>query len=165
MSAQPQPLELTYGEIREWASILGCFTSWDLARAMGVEHGIGIAAVNALCMQGICRNTGDMLDGPYGYEYIIEYIPPPTTGPSSRERGPDPAQIAISQAGRITVERGTPVRIRTNRKVGRALSTPGQRQKHKNRERNYQRQQDARTARADKQKSKAQNEPNWKKQK
>lgn len=163
MSAQPQPLELTYGEIREWAAILGCFTASDLARNMGVTYEIGVASVNALCMQGICRNTGDMLDGAYGYEYVIQYIPPPVTGPSSRERGPDPEQIAISQAGRIMVERGTPVRIRTTRKLGRALSTPGSRQKHKNRERNYQRQQDAKAARAAQQQSKAQKDPKWKK--
>lgn len=165
MSAQPQPLELTYDEVREWASILRCFTSWDLARKMGVDHEIGVAAVNALCMQGICRNTGDMLDGPHGYEYIIQYIPPPATGPSSRERGPDPVQTAVSQAGRISVQRGTPVRIRTTRQLGRALSTPGARQKHKNREREYQRQQDARSARADMQKSRAQKDPKWRKQK
>lgn len=165
MSAQPQPLELTYGEIRDWAAILECFTAWDLAQAMGVDHDIGVAAVNALCMQGLCRNSGDVLDGPYGYEYIIEYIPPPTTGPSSRERGPDPAKVAVQQAGAIAVERGTPVRIRTTRKLGRALSTPGQRQKHKNRERNFQRMQDAKAARAEMQKSKAQKAPKWQKQK
>lgn len=167
MSTQPEPpdpLELTYGEVREAARMLRCFTATDLAHLLGVEHDIGVRAVEALCMQKICRNSGDLLDGRNGYEYIIEYVPVPA-GPSQRERGPDPVQVAVSQAGRITVDRGRPVRIRTGRMLGRSLSTPGQRQKHKDREREYQRQQDAKAARAKLQQSKAQQDPSWKKKK
>lgn len=167
MSSQPEPtdaLELTYGEIREAARMLACFTATDLAHLLGVDHEVGVRAIEALCMHKICRNSGDLLDGRNGYEYVIEYVPVPA-GPSQRERGPDPVQVAVSQAGRISVQRGLPVRIRTGRMVGRALSTPGQRQKHKNNEREYQRQKEAKESRAAAQRGKAQQDPKWKKHK
>lgn len=162
MPSEAQALELTYGEIIEFAAVLGHFTATDLARELGVDHETGVRAVGALCRQGICQNTGDPLDGPNGYEYIIEYVPPPA-GPSQRPRHATPEQVAVSQAGRIVVKRGEPVRIRTTRMLGRSLSTPGARQHHKNREREYQRQQTARSARAAAQQSKAQKDAKWKK--
>jgi hypothetical protein len=164
VSARPQHSALTYSEIREWAVILGAFTASDLARAMGVDYDVGRRAVNALCMQGICANTGDMLDGPHGYEPVIEYVPPPP-GPTHRESGPDPVETAISQAGRISVQRGTPVRIRTERQMRRSLSTPGARQQHKNRERAYERQEEAKEKRRKRQQAKAQKDPKWKRKK
>jgi hypothetical protein len=154
---------LSYDEIREWAVILGAFTASDLARAMGVADEIGQRAVTALCTQGMCVNTGDMLDGPSGYEPVIEYVPPPP-GPTSYDGGPDPVAQAVRDA-RIEVDRGTPVRIRTERKMRRSLSTPGARQMHKNRERAYQRQEDAREKRRQAQKANAQKEPKYKRKK
>lgn len=165
MSAQPQYTDLTFGEVRDWAILLRHFTAGDLAHEMGVDFETGRKAVNALILEGICRATGDEVDGRYGYEPIIEYVPPPP-GPTKREpTGPDPVQTAISQAGRVIVERGTPVRIRTRRDTGRALSTPGSRQIHKNRERNYERMQEAKRERAELQKRRAQKEPKWKRKK
>lgn len=165
MSAQPKYTGLTYDEVREWATILGAFTATDLARAMGVDHDTGVRCVKALCGQGVCINTGDMLDGPHGYEPIIEYVPPPP-GPTKREpSGPEPVQQAIAQAGRIVVQRGEPVRIRTERQMRKSLSTPGARQHHKNRDRNYERMQEAKKQRAEAQKAKAQKDPKWKRKK
>lgn len=155
MNAQPQVDGLTYDEIREWAIELRIFTAWDLAREMGVEYEVGRRAVSALLLQGMCQDTGDKLDGPYGYESVVMYVPPPP-GPTKRERGRDPEQVAISQMGRIEVTRGTPVRIRSERKMRKSLSTPGARQFHKNRERNYQLQQEAKAQRAEEQKRKSQ---------
>lgn len=163
MSAQPKNTALTYAEIREWAIALGTFTASDLARAMGVDHDTGVRSVNALCRQGMCLNTGDMLDGQHGYEPIITYVPPPP-GPSSRPQTPDPVQQAVSQAGRIIVQRGDPVRIRTHRATARALSTPGSAQKHKNRDREYDKQQEAKAERAEKQRQNAK-VPQWQKKK
>lgn len=157
-------MSLSYGEIREWAIILGAFTASDLARELGVDIDVGRRAVGALCLQGVCANSGDLLDGPFGYEPVIEYVPPPP-GPTRREYGPDPVQTAISQAERITVDRGAPVRIRTERQMRRSLSTPGARQHHKNRDRNYQRMQDAVEERRQKQKAKAAQEPQYKRKK
>lgn len=164
MSAQPKYTALTYAEVRDWAFELGTFTASDLAFSMGVDQATGVRCVNALCRQGVCANTGDQIDGPHGYETIVTYLPPPP-GPSSYDAGPDPVAQAISQAGRIAVVRGLPVRIRTERKNRRGMSTPGQRQKMKNREREYQKQQDAKATAAAAQKSKAQKAPKWKKQK
>lgn len=142
MSAQRQPEGLSYGEIRDWAVILGCFTASDLAREMGVGYETGRRAVGALCMQGMCRATDDMLDGPQGYEPIIEYIPPPP-GPTKRPTGPPgPETIAIS-----TPPRGVPVRLATPRARDN-LRTPGRAQKQKNREREYQRIRQAELERA-----------------
>lgn len=156
MSAQPQPDGLTWSEVRDWATILQRFTASDLAHAMGVELEIGQRSVRALCAQGVCHDTGDRLDGPRGYEAVIQYVAPPP-GPSKRApSGPDPEQTAIRQAGKIATERGTPVRIRLERKMRKSLSTPGARQFHKNRERNYQLQQEAKAERAEAQKRKSQ---------
>lgn len=147
MSAQPAP-RLTYDEIREWAISLVRFTASDLARSMGVTYDIATRAVLALCEDEICRNTGDELDGPFGYEFVVEYVPPPP-GPSQHPHGVDPVAQAVTQMRRLpTPQRGIPVRIRTNRKLGRALSTPGSRQFHKNRERNWERLQEAQAKRS-----------------
>jgi hypothetical protein len=164
MSAQATHSALTYDEIREWAVILGAFTASDLARAMGVDLEVGERAVNALCLQEICVNTGDMLDGPHGYEPVIEYVPPPP-GPTRYDAGPDPVEQTIRQAGKIAVERGTPVRIRTERQMRRSLSTPGARQHHLNRDRNYQRMEEAKEKRRQAQQAKAQKDPKWKRKK
>lgn len=164
MSAQRVYTGLTYGEVREWAVILEKFTAGDLAREMGVDYETGVRSVRALCMHGICRYTGDKIDGPHGYEEIVAYAELPD-GPTSYEpSAPDPVQAAIANA-RIFVQRGEPVRIRTERKNRRGMSTPGQRQKMKNQERNYQRQQEAKVKRAEMQKSKAQKDPKWRKKK
>lgn len=165
MSAQRTHTGLTYAEVIEWAVFLGTFTAGDLANEMGVDLWTGGRCVEALVHQRVCRNTGDMIDGPNGYEYVIEYVQPPP-GPTTRvPSGPDPIQQAISQAGRIVVERGNQVRIRTERKSRRGMSTPGQRQKMKNQERNYKLQVEAKAKRAAAQKEKAKKEPKWKKKK
>lgn len=152
MSTQPRYATLTYDEIREWAIELRMFTASDLAYAMGVDHDTATYAVIALCADGICHDTGDELDGPRGYERVIAYTPLPPAPTRREASAPDPVQQAISQAGRIVVQRGTPVRIRSERDTRKSLSTPGARQKHKSRQREYDRQQAAKTARAEKRK-------------
>lgn len=155
MSAQPQhDGGLTYDEIRGWAIELGLFTATDLAHAMGVDRAIATYAIVALLEDNICVNTGDEIDGPSGYEYIIEYASMPP-GPTRHDSGPDPVQRTIAQYKPIAVQRGTPVRIRNEGKMRRTLSTPGARQRHKNREREYQRQQAVKEERAERQSAKA----------
>lgn len=163
MSAQPQRTGLTYGEVREWAADLGAFTASSLAHAMGVDAVTGARCVKALCRDGICQNTGDMLDTRNGYEPVIEYIPLPA-GPTTRPHGVDPVQQAVSQVGRISVVRGEPVRIRTHRASARGMSTPGQRQKMKNTDREYTKQKEAREQRAEGQRKNAK-VPQWQKKK
>jgi hypothetical protein len=164
VSAQLQFTGLTYDEVREWAIELELFTPSMLAHEMGVDLETGRRSVNALIRDGICTNTGDQVDGPHGYEYVIAYVPPPP-GPTSRPHSPDPVQQAIAQHGRITVRRGVPVRIRTERRNRRGMSTPGQRQKMKNNEREYQKQKEAIEKRIEERKSKAQKDPKWKRNK
>lgn len=144
MSTQPG---LTYAEVRWWACELGVFTAGDLADAMGVDYEVGRRSVAALCHQGVCHDTGSVIDGRHGYEYIIEYVELPA-GPAEHETGISPEAIALREFRPLpTPPRGMPVRIRTERMMRRSLSTPGARQHHKNRERNYQRIQDARARR------------------
>lgn len=164
MSAQRVYTGLTYGEVRDWAQILERFTATDIAREMGVDIETGRKSVTALCMHGICKYTGDKVDGPHGYEDLVEYIDLPDGPTSYVPSAPDPVQAAIAGA-RIFVERGQQVRIRTERKNRRGMSTPGQRQKMKNQQRNWEKQQDAKAKRAEIQKSKAQKDPKWKKKK
>lgn len=145
MTAQSQ--ELGYGEIIEWARMLGHFTASDLARELGVSHEIGVRAVNALCRQGICCDTEDPLNGPYGPEPIIQYVPIPQ-GHTARQRRPTPEREAVTEALRIETRRGEPVRARS-RAGDNKLSVTGRRRRlQKQRDAEYERQQAARLARA-----------------
>lgn len=165
--APPVTMTVTYAEIRDWAVWLQLFTASDLADAMGVNIEWGRRGVKALLWHGICEDTGDVIDGPFGPEPIIGYVPLPP-GPKHHPHGILPEVIAVSQMGGFEIfnQRGVPVRIRTERQMRKSLSTPGARQTHKNRERAYELQEEARRRRAEEQRIASAREkelgPKWK---
>jgi hypothetical protein len=150
---------VTYSEIRSWAVWLHTFTASDLADAMGVDLYWGQRGIKALLWHGICEGTGEFLDGPDGPEEIISYKPLPP-GPNEHPHGPLPEVIAVVQMGgfEILSPRGQAVRIRTERQMRRSLSTPGARQHHRNRERAWERAEQAKMERAEQQRLKARQE-------
>lgn len=154
--AAASPAAVSYGEVRAWAYWLRIFTASDLADAMGVTTELGDRGVRALLWHGIAEDTGDWVGG----ERIIQMLPLPP-GPRVHEtQAPEwrrwPAYSDIIQP------RGIVVRIRTQRDLRGGMSTPGSRQKLKNRERAYQRQVEAQEKRREEQLKKAMEDPKWK---
>lgn len=140
---------VTYHEVRSWAVWLQVFTASDLADALGADLSIGERGVRALLYHGICTDTGDVIDGPDGSEAIVAYVPLPP-GPNEHETAP-PEWARWPAYSEVMSPRGLPVRIRTQRDLRGGMSTPGSRQKLRNRERAYQRQEEARERRAEEQ--------------
>lgn len=142
---------------------LDTFTPSDLASAVRVPVELAEQFILALLFHGLLEDTGDDLDGPNGPErvYAMDPLPP---GPRFHPRQIPVEILAVLEAGgfEILSPRGQPIRIRTERQMRKSLSTPGARQKHKNRERAYERQKQAEQARAAEQASKGPKEPKWK---
>src|SRR3954469_13212204 len=83
-AAGPDTSVVTYTEVRWWAIYLDTFTASDLADAMAVSRPVAQRFIRALLWHGICEDTGDELDGEYGSEPIISYVPLPP-GPNEHE--------------------------------------------------------------------------------
>lgn len=137
---------VTYAEIRTWARWLGSFTPSDLADAMGVDASVGERGVKALLWHGICQDSGVQVYDRSGEEPLIEYVPLP---PGPREHATEVPPERLVGYTEVLSPRGMPVRIRTERMMRQTLSTAGARQFHKNRQRAYERQQEANRARAE----------------
>ena len=144
------------------------FTAHDLADAMGVSHEVGKRSVVALIWNGICEESGDGVDVGEGFEPIIHYIPLP---PGPREHWtdvpPEIAQVRIMGGDPLRVERGYPVRIRTERQQRQNMSTPGARQVIKQQNRAFEAQEEAKAKRKAEQAAKAakalaEGKPKWK---
>jgi hypothetical protein len=171
MAALASSPGVTYAEIRTWCRWLHTFTASDLADAMGVDYEVGVRGVKALIWHGIVFDTGDEIDGPYGPEAIVEYAPLPPA-PTHHPKGTPPEVIAVSQMGGWLLydQRGLPVRIRSERDMRKILSTSGARSHHVNRERAYERQEEARKKAKEAAALKARREaenggPKWKRKK
>lgn len=146
---------VTYDEVRAWAVWLRIFTASDLAEAMAVNVAVAERGIKALLWHGICYDTDDSFRG----ERIIAYVPLPP-GPTEHETG-TPPEIIVGYTDILT-PRGITIRIRTERDMRKSLSTPGARQHHKNRERAYQRQEQAREQRRMENLERARKDPKWK---
>lgn len=166
----PVSSTVTYTEMRWWARTLQAFTASDMANVMAVHYDIGVKAIRALCWHGICEETGEDIDGPFGLEPIVYYLPLPP-GPTHHPHYELPEHSAVREMGGLLLYdvRGQPVRIRTERQMRKSLSTPGARQMHVNRERAFQAQELARAQAAETAKIKAAREkaegPKWKRKK
>lgn len=134
-----------------WARILQVFTPGDLADAMAVDLEVARRGVRALIWHGIVEDTGDRFYTHYGEEPIIGYVPLPP-GPKEHPTGIPPERL--EGYTEVLSPRGMRVRIRTERMTRRALSTPGSRQVHRNRERAWERQQQANRERAERERRK-----------
>lgn len=127
---------------------LGVFTAQDLADALRVPVELGDQFITALLWHEMVHETDDWVEGPHGVETIYELEPLPP-GPNQRPRHTPPEISAVREFGGLLLYdlRGLPVRIRTERDQRRSLSTPGARQVHRNREREYERMQQAKAQR------------------
>lgn len=136
--------EVTYAEVRRWARWLGVFTASDLADSVRCSHDVAEKFIKALTWHGICEETEDIIDGYYGPEYIVEYIPIPHQVHNRRKDTP-PETIAVIEMGGFQLfnVRGEPVRIRSDKGTRKLMSTGGTRMKLLARERAYERQQEA----------------------
>lgn len=148
---------VTYAEVRRMAHWLNAFTARDLAAALHVHEAIGERFVRALLWSGhvagpVIQDTGAWIDGPDGEpEPIYEVRAIPVVHVKRYRYTPPEIQAVIEMFGGFILydPRGQPVRIRTERQMRRSLSTPGARQVHKNRERAYERQEEAKRQRAE----------------
>jgi len=140
---------VTYAEVRRMARWLNAFTPRELAEALHVHEAVAERFVVAMLWTGhvggsVISDTGAWLDGPEGRETLYEIVPLPDTVYRRNRYLPPEVQAVVETGGLLLYNhRGLPVRIRTERSQRRAMSTPGSRQLHKDRERAYQRQQDA----------------------
>lgn len=145
---------VTYNEIRWWAVWLDKFTAADLADAMGVNVEVGERGVRALLWHGICEHTGVEFDTPYGQMPVVSYKPLPP-GPTHHPTRP-PEWKTTPGCGSLAMATGMPVRLVDNTKRREAMQgTGGGRLRVKNRDRAYERMQEAIRKRAEKQRAKA----------
>jgi hypothetical protein len=148
---QPQVVAtVTYDEIRWWAIYLDTFTASDLADAMGVDVSFGEKGVKALLWHGICEDTGEELDGPFGLpERVISYIPLPP-GPKEHETKP-PEWRSTPGCYELAPVRGMPIRLIDNtERRNQMQGTGGARLRVKQKDRAYERMQEALRKRAEK---------------
>lgn len=156
MTYDPVPIPsqaVTYVEVRWWAVWLDKFTARDLADAMGVSLEVGERGVKALLWHGICEETGVVWEGPDGPERVIGYKPLPPGPRDAFTHTPEwkttPGCYAEAPV------RGLPIRLVDNTDRRNMMQgTGGSRVRIKNRDKAYQRMQDAVAARREKQKAK-----------
>lgn len=142
---------VTYAEARRMARWLNAFTPRELAQALRVHEAVGERFVKAMLWPNhaggsVIEDTGIELEGPEGTERLYEVVPlPPDEEHRPKHTPPHIAAVHEMFGGLLLYDlRGRPVRIRTERQLRIAMSTPGSRQLHVNREREYQRQLAAR---------------------
>jgi hypothetical protein len=128
---------------------------------MAVDESVAERGITALLYQGIVRESRNFQLSLWGDIPVYEYVPLPP-GPTEHETGTPPWMLWPC-GSEVLSPRGLPIRIRTQRDQRGGMSTPGSRQKLKNRERAYQRQKEARESRAEEQRRAAMEDPKWKK--
>jgi len=130
---------------------LNAFTATELADALHVHPDVGAKFVKALLWQGICEDTGIVLETASGPEPLIEIIPLPKTI-YKRNKYPPVWLIAVMETGgfKLYNRRGEPVRQVDSAKKRQQMSQPGVRHRVRMRELAYQRMQEARKKAAEK---------------
>lgn len=155
---QPTPSEdsqaVTYVEVRWWAVWLDKFTARDLADAMGVSLDVGQRGVKALLWHGICEQTGVVWEGPDGPEPVVGYKPLPP-GPTDAFTHTPEWKTTPGCYSLAPRNRGMPVRLVDNTDRRNMMQgTGGGRVRIKNRDKAYERMQEAIENRKTKQKEK-----------
>jgi hypothetical protein len=130
------PGRVSYAEVRRTARWLRVFAPSDLAGALRADLSVGERFVKALVWQGICRDTGDRVDGPDGPEPVYEMEPLPERV-YPRARGMRPEIKAVIDTGGFLLfnQRGMPVRTSSSDERRKMLSQPGVGKRIRDRER------------------------------
>lgn len=147
---------ISYAETRAWAVWLQIFTSRDLADSMGVDEEVIESYLIGLEFNGTIEDTGDRINGRGPPEVIYRHVPLPP-GPKVHEIGPLPEVLAVMQMGgwEILSPRGLPVRLIDNTKRRDMMQgTGGARLRVKMRDTMYQKMQQAKLDRAEKDRQK-----------
>ena len=145
--------------VRDTARALGRFTFTELRTEVGYPAVEVRKFFKPMLLGGTVTEIGRVGRAPF-YEFCRPDMPGPREHPTRRPPEKDPP------AGSDARATGVPVRVAAAEKITRrGRSTPGVAQKVKNRDRNYNRQQEAVAARAEANKAKAQKEPKWKRRK
>jgi hypothetical protein len=140
-------LGATYDEARAWSVWLRVFTPRDMADAMAIDVESLRGFLVGLERNGTIRYAGSLSDDGGFEDAVYEFVPLPP-GPKRHPVEVPPERLV--GYGEVICPRGMPVRIRTERSYGRAMSTPGSRGQIKRREQRYQRMREAVRARREK---------------
>lgn len=148
---------LTGAKVRDVMMRYASFTISELMAELDCTRAQLKKFMQPMMLAGTVREAGKAF-GKQSYEFV-----PPEPAQINREtRVPPERDRPAYEEARAT---GMPVRITTERADRRGRSTPGQRQKIINRDRNYERMESAKRQRAEAQRVKAQKDPKWKSRK
>ena len=139
---------VTYAEVRQWVRWLDTFTASELADVMAVSLEVAQRGILAALWHGIVKVSPET----YGGEEIVSYIPAPHEIHNYPKRIPPERAVGYVE---VLCPRGMPVRIRTDGESRHLMSTSGSRAKYMRRERAWQRQEEAKRRRAQKQRERA----------
>jgi hypothetical protein len=148
-------LEISYHECRTWARWLDTFSDYEFAEILRVDPEVARKFIRAMIWHGIVEDTGDEYINGYGVpEHVYAYVPLP---PGPREHfTKDPPEKTTPGAYGWAPRRGMPIRLVDDGKRGTAMQVGGGgRMKMINRERAYQRMEQAKMERAERQRLKA----------
>lgn len=156
----------SYAEFRWWVQQLQAFTPSEMAQVMAIHPDLSQRFVAAGIWHGMIEDTGISLNGIGPEESLYRHVALPP-GPTHHPTHWQPEWRAGVTPGCYSLAplRGMPVRIRTDRDARRAGSKPGEGHRMKMNELAYRRHQEAIEKRKEAQKSKAQKDPKWKRQK
>ena len=144
----------TYAEARMWIRWLNIFTPSDLADAMAVHQEVASRFVKAALWHGIIEDSGDSINGSGPREQIYHYKPLPP-GPKVHATM-TPEWLATPGCYAEAPARGLPVRLVDNTQRRNLMQgTGGARLRVKNRDRAWERMQQAKMDRSERDRQKA----------
>lgn len=129
-------MPISYDETRLWTYWLRVFTPSDLAETMGVPVEAIQGFIIGLERNGTIEDTGDWVNGSGPREKIYSFVPLPE-GPNHHPYRL-PEWLQAPGIGELAPRRGEQVRIRSESDMRRILSTAGAANKHRQREKRYQ---------------------------
>lgn len=141
----------TYTRARIVARKLQVFTPAELGAELGVSVEDAEKFIGALLWQGLLLPDVEFEDDGFGGEVPVYTMEPIPKTIYKRSKYPPIWLVAVLEMGGFELFdlRGVAVRIRSERDKRKSLSTPGARQHHKNADREYWRQEDARRKRSE----------------
>lgn len=140
-----------YARVREVARKLEQFTPGELADELEIAYDEAEGFIGALLWQGLLLPEIEYETDEYGDQEPVYTMEPMPDTIYKRNKYPPCWLVAVLEMGGFEIfnARGIAVRIRSERDKRKSLSTPGARQHHKNADREYWRQQEARRTRSE----------------
>lgn len=146
LTPEAQPTGVSYSEFIFWAATLKVFTVEDLCDTMGVSPHVAQRGITALLWHGICEDTGDLSSAG---DPIISYVPLP---PGPNEHPTQAPEWRTCQQDLVPPGRGLPIRLVDNTKRRNLMQgTGGTRLQVRNRDRAWEKAEQAKLDRAERQ--------------